>query len=103
LSVAGLADHGDLEQDLFTLLEVTGLAAQKADTVLAMFIDELQYVKEDELAVLITALNRRAQRQPPIIMVGVVLPQIRGRLDSARSCAKRLFDFPEIGPLSPEV
>jgi len=99
---AGLADNGDLEQDLLALLEATGLAAQKADTALAMFIDELQYVKEEELAALITALHRCSQRQLPIIMVGAGLPQIRGRLGRAKSYAERLFDFPEIGPLSPE-
>lgn len=100
--VAGLADNGDLEQDLLALLEAAGLAAQKADTALAMFIDEIQYVEEDELAALITALHRCSQRQLPIIMVGAGLPQIRGRLDKAKSYAERLFDFPEIGALSPE-
>ena len=55
---AGLADNGDLEHDLQALFEATGAAAQKADTALALFIDELQYVKEDELAALITAMHR---------------------------------------------
>jgi hypothetical protein len=31
---------------------------------LAMFVDELQYVKENELAALITALHRASQRHP---------------------------------------
>jgi hypothetical protein len=99
---AGLADNGDLEQDLLALLETTGLAARKAETALAIFIDEMQYVEEDELAALITALHRCSQRQLPIIMVGAGLPQIRGRLGRAKSYAERLFDFPEIGPLSPD-
>jgi len=38
----GLADNGDLEHDLQALLEVTGAAAKKAGTVLALFVDELQ-------------------------------------------------------------
>jgi hypothetical protein len=99
---AGLADNGDLDQDLLALLESIGNAAQKAEIALAMFIDEIQYVKEDELAALITALHRCAQQKLPIIMVGAGLPQIRGRLGRAKSYAERLFDFPEIGPLSPE-
>jgi hypothetical protein len=97
----GLADNGDLEHDLQALLEAVGLAAQKAGTALVMFIDELQYVKEDELAVLITALHRAAQRRLPILLVGAGLPQLRGRMGNAKSYAERLFDFPEIGPLSP--
>lgn len=99
----GLADNGDLEHDLQALLEVAGAAAQQADTALAMFIDELQYVKEDELAALITALHRAAQRQLPVVMVGAGLPQLRGRMGRAKSYAERLFDFPAIGPLSPDA
>jgi hypothetical protein len=97
----GLADNGDLENDLQDLLEVAGAAAQKAGTALAMFVDELQYVKEEELAALITALHRSAQRRLPTVLVGAGLPQLRGRMGRAKSYAERLFDFPEIGPLPP--
>lgn len=99
----GLADNGDLEQDLQALLEAAGAAAKKAGTALAMFVDELQYVGEEELAALITALHRTAQRRLPVIMVGAGLPQLRGRTGRAKSYAERLFDFPEIGPLPPEA
>jgi len=98
----GLADNGDLELDLQALLEAAGAAAQKASTALALFLDEMQYVKEDELAALITALHRTAQRGLPVILVGAGLPQLRGRMGNAKSYAERLFDFPEVGPLSPE-
>jgi GTPase SAR1 family protein len=98
----GLADNGDLEHDLQALLEVAGAAAQKAETALAMFVDELQYVEEEELAALITALHRAAQRRLPVVLVGAGLPQLRGRMGRAKSYAERLFDFPEIGPLVPE-
>nr|WP_297461451.1 hypothetical protein [Ferrovum sp.] len=98
----GLADNGDLENDLTVLLEAIGLAAQSAKTALALFIDELQYVREDELAALITALHRCAQRSLPIVLVGAGLPQLRGQMGKAKSYAERLFDFPQIGPLDPE-
>src|SRR5262249_37396539 len=48
----GLADNGDLEQDLTALLEIVGLAAQKAESACVLFVDELQYVAEDQLAAL---------------------------------------------------
>ncbi len=96
---AGLADNGDLEHDLQALLETVGLAAQSASTALVLFIDELQYVKEHELAALITSLHRCAQRRLPITLVGAGLPQLRGRMGEAKSYAERLFDFPEVGPL----
>ena len=96
---AGLADNGDLEHDLQALLETVGAAAQSAGTALIMYIDELQYVEEIELAALITALHRCAQRRLPIALVGAGLPQLRGRMGKAKSYAERLFDFPEVGPL----
>ncbi len=99
----GLADNGDLEHDLQSLLEVAGQAAKAAQTALALFIDELQYVEEDQLAALITALHRVAQRQLPVILIGAGLPQLRGQMGRAKSYAERLFEFPEIGALPREA
>lgn len=96
----GLADNGDLEGDLAVLLEQVGLAAQSAKTAVVMFIDELQYVKEAELAALITALHRCAQAKLPITVIGAGLPQLLARAGDAKSYSERLFDFPMIGPLS---
>ncbi len=98
----GLADNGDLERDLQALLEVVGEAAAQMNTALAMFIDEMQYVEEPQLAALISSLHRIAQRQLPVVLVGAGLPQLPGRMGSAKSYAERLFDFPMIGPLSNE-
>lgn len=95
----GLADNGDLEHDLQALFEQVGLAARSADTALAIFIDELQYVEEPQLAALITAMHRTEQRRLPVVLVGAGLPQLRGRMGNAKSYAERLFDFPAIGPL----
>jgi len=97
----GLADNGDLEHDLQALLEAAGEAARGAGTALILFIDELQYVEEEQMAALITALHRVAQRQLPVMLVGAGLPQLPGRMGRAKSYAERLFDFPRIGPLDP--
>ena len=96
----GLADNGDLEHDLQALLEAVGMAAKSANTALILFIDELQYVSEPELAALITSLHRMAQRSLPVVLVGAGLPQLPGRLGRAKSYAERLFDFHSIGALS---
>ena len=95
----GLADNGDLEHDLQALFEQVGEAARAARTVVAIFIDELQYVEEGQLAALITAMHRMEQKQLPVVLVGAGLPQLRGRMGNAKSYAERLFNFPEIGPL----
>ena len=67
---AGLADNGDLEQNLQALLETVGTAAQKTESALIMFVDEMQYVAEDELAALVMALHPCVQRKLPIALVG---------------------------------
>lgn len=99
----GLADNGDLEHDLQALIAQVGTAAQAAGTALAIFVDELQYVPEAQLAALITAMHRTEQRQLPVVLVGAGLPQLRGQMGNAKSYAERLFDFPEIGALSPDA
>ncbi len=99
----GLADNGDLEHDLQALFEQVGLAAKAADTALAIFIDELQYVEESQLAVLITAMHRTEQRRLPVVLVGAGLPQLRGQMGNAKSYAERLFDFPVVGALPPDA
>ena len=99
----GLADNGDLEHDLQALFEQLGLAAKAANTALAIFIDELQYVEESQLAALITAMHRTEQRKLPVVLIGAGLPQLRGRMGNAKSYAERLFDFPTIGPLSAQA
>jgi len=99
----GFADNGDLELDLSALLEEIGRAAKQAETAIVIFVDELQYVEEPELAALISALHRTNQQKLPICVVGAGLPQLRGRAGNAKSYAERLFDYPEIGPLSGEA
>jgi len=96
----GLADNGVLDDDLPKLFEVIGQACKQADTALVMFMDELQYVPEDQLGALIVSLHYIAQRQLPVTMVGAGLPQLRGRTGKAKSYAERLFEFPEVGALT---
>ena len=95
----GLADNGDLEGDFATLLTHVGEAARDARTAVVIFIDDLQYVAEPELAALITALHRVSQLSLPITVVGTGLPQMLDRVGSAKSYAERLFDYPEIGAI----
>ncbi|HEV2578051.1 MAG TPA: ATP-binding protein [Acidobacteriaceae bacterium] len=98
----GLADNGDLEMDLTALIEEVGRAAKGAGTAVVLFIDELQYLPQDQFAALIAALHRSIQRQLPVTIVGAGLPQLRALAGEAKSYAERLFEFPTIGPLSAE-
>jgi hypothetical protein len=100
LGEIGVADNGDLESDLTDLIDLAGAAAAERETALVLFIDELQYVAERELAALITALHRARQNDRPITLVGAGLPQLTGQMGRAKSYAERLFLFISIGPLN---
>lgn len=99
----GLADTGDLDADLISLFQAVGEAARERQTVLVLFIDELQYVPEPQLAALISALHRCAQLQLPVTLVGAGLPQLIGQMGKAKSYAERLFEFTPIGLLPVEA
>jgi len=100
LGEVGVADNGDLDADLIDLIDIVGRAAAERRTAIVLFIDELQYVPERELAALITALHRARQNDRPITMVAAGLPQLPGQMGRAKSYAERLFLFTTIGPLT---
>jgi hypothetical protein len=89
----GLADSGDLETDLTALLASIGTAAAERNAAVVLFIDELQYVREEELAALIGALHSASQDQLPVTMMAAGLPQLVGQAGRAKSYAERLFEF----------
>ncbi len=95
----GVADSGDLENDLADLLISVGHAAGERGTALVLFIDELQYVSEDQLGALIAALHRVSQSQLPVTIMAAGLPQIVGQTGRAKSYAERLLEFVPIDRL----
>jgi hypothetical protein len=95
----GLADSGDLEADLADLIVAIGEAARERDSAVILVIDELQYVPEEQLAALISALHRASQRRLPVTMIAAGLPQLLGQMGRAKSYAERLFEFVAVGPL----
>jgi hypothetical protein len=95
----GLADSGDLDNDLGDLIAAVGEAAAERKTAIVLFIDELQYVPENQLAALILALHGASQKQLPVTMVAAGLPQLLGRMGRAKSYSERLFEFVSIGRL----
>lgn len=99
----GLADSGDLDADLADLMIAAGEAARERESAIVLVIDELQYVPEEQLAALISALHRANQRQVPVTMLAAGLPQLLGQMGRAKSYAERLFEFIEVGPLNAEA
>ena len=95
----GTADSGNLEYDLQDLFVAVGDAAKAAGKGWCLLIDEVQYLKSDELAALIVAIHRIGQKQLPVIFFGAGLPQLAGLSGDAKSYAERLFSYPKVGPL----
>lgn len=95
----GAADSGDLEADLTELFVAIAEAASDRNTAVAIIVDELQYLNDEEMSALIMAVHRVSQLQLPLIVLGAGLPQLVGLTGRSKSYAERLFDFPEVGPL----
>lgn len=96
----GVADSGDLESDLADVLVAVGEAAKARKTAVVLLIDELQYVRENELSALVMGIHKVSQQQLPLVLIAAGLPQLVGNMGRSKSYAERLFDFPEVGPLS---
>lgn len=97
----GAADSGDLEIDLAAVLVALGEAAEERKRAVAILIDEVQYFSERELGALIMAMHRVQQRQLPLVLLGAGLPILPALAGESKSYAERLFNFPDIGALSP--
>lgn len=95
----GLAQSGDLELDLSDLLVHVAEAAAAAERPVAIFVDEVQYLEQKELAALIVALHRIGQKGLPLLFFGAGLPQLAALSGEVKSYAERLFEYPEVGPL----
>lgn len=99
-ALEGVADSGDLAEDLTDLLVALGEAASDHETGVVFLFDEVQFLSTVELEALIAALHKTVQRALPITLVGAGLPQLPRLAGEAKSYAERLFKFPTIGRLS---
>lgn len=96
----GSADSGNIERDLPDLLVAVGEAAKAQNSGVAILIDEVQYLAARDLAALIVAVHRIAQRNLPIFVAGAGLPLLPALSGDAKSYAERLFRYPRIGALA---
>ncbi len=97
----GRADTGSLQADLTDLALDLGDAAVELDCGVALFIDEMQDLKVDELSAICQACHEAGQQNKPFYIVGAGLPNLPGILAEARSYAERLFNYATLGPLPP--
>ncbi len=98
----GVADSGNLEIDLPDLFLSVAEAAKAKGTAVALFIDEIQLLKPEELGGLIMAMHKLQQKQAPFVLIGAGLPTLPRLAGDAKSYAERLFSYPIIGKLKRE-
>lgn len=96
---AELADSGDIELDLTTLVDGLADAARDAGTGLAVLIDEAQDLTAEELTAICSVAHRASQRLTPVLFVLAGLPSLPSRLAAAKSYSERLFRFLDIREL----
>lgn len=95
----GVADSGDLENDLPELFVRVGEAAKAAGKAWTLLIDEVQYLSQKDLAALIVSLHKINQANLPVLFFGAGLPQVAALSGEAKSYAERLFHYPDVGAL----
>ena len=98
----GISDTGNLANDMTELFLALGVIAQKQNKGVVLFIDEIQYIKDDEFEALMEAIHRTNQKNYPIVIFSAGLPKIAKIAGDIKSYAERLFDFIEIDSLNNE-
>lgn len=92
----------NLTQSLTEVFVTIGETAYKTETPVCFFVDEIQYMRSEELGSLIAALHRTNQLGYPVMIIGAGLPKIYKMLSDEKSYSERLFLYKEIGSLTDE-
>ena len=96
----GIADTGDLQNDMTELFLALGKIAEKNKRGAALFLDEVHNIDPYELSALMAAMHRVNQKGYPLIIFAAGLPTIVKLAGDTKSYGERLFQFKEIGHLS---
>ncbi|MGH2883325.1 MAG: hypothetical protein ACRDPA_11625, partial [Solirubrobacteraceae bacterium] len=100
---SAVAASGDIERDLAELLIELGEAARDHRAGFVFLIDEMQFLRADEIEAICAAMHKMSQKQLPVALVGAGLPQLLGKLVAAKSYSERLFAYHQFDKLEPEA
>jgi hypothetical protein len=98
-AASGRADSGDIEIDLVELFTDAASVATDVGTGIALFIDEMQDLGNDDVSALCAACHELSQLGAPLIVVGAGLPHLPAVLSAAKSYSERLFRYQRIDRL----
>ena len=92
----------DLGQALTDAFVNMGEICVKTKQSFCFFIDEIQYIKKEELGALLVALHRCNQLGYPIMVICSGLPSVLKMLSDIKSYSERLFYYKTVDNLSKE-
>jgi hypothetical protein len=98
-AAVGVSDTGNFQNDLTELIVSLGVLAKKNNKAICLFIDEIQYLKEEEFEALIAAIHRANQKGLPFTLFAAGLPKVAKIAGDIKSYAERLFHFVPIDSL----
>lgn len=96
----GTADSGLLELDLPVLFSTIGAVCKVKKTGIALIVNEVQFLKKEELSALILTMHKMQQMQLPVVLISAGLPVMYELAGETKSYAERLFSYPNLQPLS---
>lgn len=91
---------GVYADDLTDIFVQLGKAALRSGDTVCFFVDEAQYLTEEEVGGLIIALHRCNQLRLPVMLFAAGLPKIKKVVGEACSYSERLFRFEQVGALT---
>lgn len=99
----GRADSGTIQDDLIDLAIALGTAAREDKIGVAVFVDEMQELDENQMSAICRSCHRAGQRGLPWYVIGGGLPNLAAALAEAESYAERLFDYRIVDRLDREA
>lgn len=102
ISIEKKISMGTFEHNFVDLMINLGKLAREAKRTIVIFLDEIQYAKQDELEALITAQHKINQEKLPITIIGAGLPRVLVTMSESKTYAERMFLFQPIDSLKYE-
>jgi hypothetical protein len=96
----GRADTGDIEIDLIEVLVDAAELARDVGTGVALFVDEMQDLLEQDASAVCAAFHEISQQGLPFVLVGAGLPHVPATLSASKSYSERLFRYVRVDRLA---
>jgi len=97
------AATGNISGDLGRVIRDLSLACEKTGTGVALFFDEAQDFKVEDLRAINTLAHRANQERYKLVITIAGLPTLPGKLAETNSYAERLYHYSELRELEPEA